>query len=160
MDKLEEKFKKMMEDYVNLTDEKQRLEHLVQQLQCETDTIGEYITLYGEQKVKLDCKVEYYNRLLNQFQTVKHDLGQVICNLSEFLSAHRYIFGDKVDFNDAEFMCSKLDEILKNFCNVPAPVSGLELESNPISNRESNCNICDSKSNEKCYACSGQMFTV
>lgn len=39
--KLEERFKEIMEKMAELTDEKQRLEHLVLQLQGETETIGE-----------------------------------------------------------------------------------------------------------------------
>lgn len=38
--KLEKKFKEAMENVAELTDEKQRLEHLVLQLQGETETIG------------------------------------------------------------------------------------------------------------------------
>ena len=37
---LEEKFRKTMENVAELHEEKQRLEHLVLQLQGETDTIG------------------------------------------------------------------------------------------------------------------------
>lgn len=40
--KLEKRFKETMEKVAELTDEKQRLEHLVLQLQGETETIGEY----------------------------------------------------------------------------------------------------------------------
>lgn len=38
--KLEKRFKETMEKVAELTDEKQRLEHLVLQLQGETETIG------------------------------------------------------------------------------------------------------------------------
>lgn len=50
MRQLEEKFTKTMYDIANLQEEKQRLEHLVLQLQGETETIGEYITLYQHQR--------------------------------------------------------------------------------------------------------------
>ncbi|GAB0098597.1 Golgin subfamily A [Sergentomyia squamirostris] len=50
MQKLEERFRKTMDDIAELTDEKQRLEHLVTQLQGETETIGEYVTLYQTQR--------------------------------------------------------------------------------------------------------------
>lgn len=39
--KLEKRFKETMEKVAELTDEKQKLEHLVLQLQSETETIGE-----------------------------------------------------------------------------------------------------------------------
>lgn len=40
MAKLEEKFRHKMKELADLSDEKQRLEHLVMQLQSETETIG------------------------------------------------------------------------------------------------------------------------
>ncbi|KAG5336494.1 GOGA2 protein, partial [Acromyrmex charruanus] len=51
--KLENRFKETMEKVAELTDEKQKLEHLVLQLQSETETIGEYITLYQKQRAIL-----------------------------------------------------------------------------------------------------------
>lgn len=44
MEKLEDRFTRIMKEVADLTDEKQRLEHLVLQLQGETETIGK-ITL-------------------------------------------------------------------------------------------------------------------
>lgn len=44
MSKLEDKFRRKMEELANLSDEKQRLEHLVLQLQSETETIGESLS--------------------------------------------------------------------------------------------------------------------
>lgn len=41
MEKLQERFTRTMSEVAELTDEKQRLEHLVLQLQGETETIGE-----------------------------------------------------------------------------------------------------------------------
>lgn len=40
MKKLEDRFKETIEKVAELTDEKQKLEHLVLQLQSETETIG------------------------------------------------------------------------------------------------------------------------
>lgn len=50
MKQLEVKFTRTMKDIADLEDEKQRLEHLVMQLQDETETIGEYVTLYQHQR--------------------------------------------------------------------------------------------------------------
>lgn len=50
MDKLQDRFKRTMNEIADLTEEKQRLEHLVMQLQSETETIGEYIALYQTQR--------------------------------------------------------------------------------------------------------------
>uniref|UniRef100_A0A1A9W7R8 Golgin subfamily A conserved domain-containing protein n=1 Tax=Glossina brevipalpis TaxID=37001 RepID=A0A1A9W7R8_9MUSC len=50
VEKLQKRFTKLMSQVADLTDEKQRLEHLVLQLQDETETIGEYIALYQTQR--------------------------------------------------------------------------------------------------------------
>uniref|UniRef100_A0A182RLI9 Golgin subfamily A conserved domain-containing protein n=1 Tax=Anopheles funestus TaxID=62324 RepID=A0A182RLI9_ANOFN len=56
MEKLQQRFKRTMMEVAELTEEKQRLEHLVMQLQGETETIGEYITLYQQQRRLLKQK--------------------------------------------------------------------------------------------------------
>lgn len=48
--KLQARFTRTMDEIAELTEEKQRLEHLVIQLQGETETIGEYIALYQNQR--------------------------------------------------------------------------------------------------------------
>lgn len=50
MDKLQQRFTRTMSEIADLTEEKHRLEHLVMQLQGETETIGEYIALYQNQR--------------------------------------------------------------------------------------------------------------
>lgn len=50
MDKLQDRFRRTMNEIADLTEEKQRLEHLVMQLQSETETVGEYIALYQTQR--------------------------------------------------------------------------------------------------------------
>lgn len=50
MDKLQRRFTRTMTEIADLTEEKHRLEHLVTQLQNETETIGEYIALYQTQR--------------------------------------------------------------------------------------------------------------
>lgn len=53
MEKLQERFTRTMSDIADLTEEKNRLEHLCTQLQGETETIGEYIALYQCQRQQL-----------------------------------------------------------------------------------------------------------
>lgn len=50
MEKLQERFRRTMDEIADLTEEKQKLEHLVLQLQGETETIGEYVALYQTQR--------------------------------------------------------------------------------------------------------------
>ncbi|XP_035743537.1 golgin subfamily A member 2-like [Vespa mandarinia] len=86
--KLEERFKETMEKLAELTDEKQRLEHLVLQLQSETETIGEYIALYQRQRAILQERAKEKNeafRLLieqkNEQQEQLHKLKELVTNL-------------------------------------------------------------------------------
>lgn len=53
MEKLQERFTRTMTDIADLTEEKNRLEHVCTQLQSETETIGEYIALYQNQRLQL-----------------------------------------------------------------------------------------------------------
>ena len=48
--KIEQKFNEAMEKIAGLTSEKEQLEHIIVRLQEETDTVGEYITLYQYQR--------------------------------------------------------------------------------------------------------------
>lgn len=56
LEKLQSRFRRTMLEVAELTEEKQRLEHVVMQLQFETETIGEYITLYQNQRRLLKRK--------------------------------------------------------------------------------------------------------
>lgn len=70
MHKLQERFTRTMSDIADLTEEKGRLEHLVMQLQGETETIGEYIALYQSQRQQLKQR-EHEKDL--QMQSIVHD---------------------------------------------------------------------------------------
>lgn len=81
MKHLEQKFLKTMQDIANLTEEKQRLEHLVLQLQSETETIGEYIALYQHQrgilKQRAIEKDEQLKQLAQDREAIKNKLEQL-----------------------------------------------------------------------------------
>lgn len=86
--KLEMRFKDAMEKVAELTDEKQKLEHLVLQLQGETETIGEYITLYQKQRAILQRKAEEKEQTFrglveqrNQQQVQLHQLKVLVAEL-------------------------------------------------------------------------------
>lgn len=80
-EQLEERFKKTMSEVANLTEEKQRLEHIVLQLQYETETIGEYVTLYQCQRALLKQKTlekdEQLERLNQDRDTMKLKLEEL-----------------------------------------------------------------------------------
>ncbi|XP_067120402.1 golgin subfamily A member 2-like isoform X2 [Centruroides vittatus] len=81
MKQLEERFKKTMDQIAELSDQKQQLEHLVTQLQGETDTIGDYIALYqvqrGIMRKRAAEKDEYIAQLAKDREDLKAKLGDL-----------------------------------------------------------------------------------
>lgn len=64
MSKLQDRFTKLMQEVAELSDEKQKLEHIVLQLQGETETICEYIALYQKQRGVLKLReIERNNQI-------------------------------------------------------------------------------------------------
>lgn len=85
---IENKLKKTMDKIAELSDEKQRLEHLVLQLQSETETIGEYVTLYQNQRSLLKEKAEERERqmvlITKEREELKTKLDQINTLLARF----------------------------------------------------------------------------
>ncbi|XP_035210759.1 golgin subfamily A member 2-like isoform X2 [Stegodyphus dumicola] len=81
MTQLEERFKQTMNKIAELSDERQQLEHLVTQLQGETETIGDYIALYqiqrGLMRKRASEKDEYIAQLARDREDLKAKLGQL-----------------------------------------------------------------------------------
>ncbi|KAI5641522.1 putative golgin subfamily A member 2-like protein 5 domain-containing protein [Phthorimaea operculella] len=68
MMKLQDRFLKIMDEVANLSDEKHRLEHIILQLQNETDTICEYVALYQQQRSLLKKRDEERSAQIKIFQ--------------------------------------------------------------------------------------------
>ncbi|KAL1513475.1 hypothetical protein ABEB36_002881 [Hypothenemus hampei] len=82
---LEEKVKKTMQEIADLTDEKQRLEHIVMQLQGETETIGEYVALYQHQRMVLKQKALEKDQQLKQLATDREQIKIKLGKLNELI---------------------------------------------------------------------------
>lgn len=100
MEKLQERFTRTMTEVANLTEEKQRLEHLVMQLQGETETIGEYITLYQQQRrllkqreVEKDVQVQ---QIISDKEIMKDKLSQLNRLVEQLLQQNRAHQTDKI----------------------------------------------------------------
>lgn len=81
LEKLQDRFRRTMNEIAELTEEKQRLEHLVLQLQSETETIGEYIALYQTQRRllkqrELEKDIQLH-RIANDRSEMKEKLRQL-----------------------------------------------------------------------------------
>uniref|UniRef100_A0A023GLD3 Putative muscle myosin heavy chain ixodes scapularis muscle myosin heavy chain n=1 Tax=Amblyomma triste TaxID=251400 RepID=A0A023GLD3_AMBTT len=89
MQQLEERFKATMEQIANLSDQKQQLEHLVTQLQGETDTIADYIALYqvqrGIMRKRAAEKDDYISQLAKDREDLKAKLAELQCLIVRLL---------------------------------------------------------------------------
>lgn len=85
MCKLQERFMRIMDEVANLSDEKHRLEHIILQLQIETDTICEYIALYQQQRSLLKKRDEDRIHQLKMFEKECNELRALLSELRELL---------------------------------------------------------------------------
>ncbi|CAH0726676.1 unnamed protein product, partial [Brenthis ino] len=85
MVKLQERFLNIMDEVANLSDEKHRLEHIILQLQNETDTICEYVALYQQQRSLLKKREEERSNQLKIFQAECDKLKRHLEELSDLL---------------------------------------------------------------------------
>nr|CAD7199789.1 unnamed protein product [Timema douglasi] len=93
MEQLEERFTRTMKEVAELSDEKQRLEHLVLQLQGETETIGEYIALYQTQRIVLRQRARDKDEQLARLAQDREDLRSKLANLNNLV--HRLVGGQE-----------------------------------------------------------------
>jgi hypothetical protein len=88
MEQLQGRFSQAMQQNASLCDEKDQLEHIVEQLRTETDTIGEYITIYQHQRKvtrdRLREKQAYIERISHEKEEVQRkllELQELVVNL-------------------------------------------------------------------------------
>ena len=89
MRKIEQKLKQAMQRIADLTSEKEQLEHIVVRLQDETDTVGEYITIYqyqrAQQKAQLNEKEQQLHSVAKDREDLKEKLAQLQGLLKNYL---------------------------------------------------------------------------
>lgn len=97
MQRLEERFKKTMDQIADLSDQKQQLEHLVTQLQGETDTIADYIALYqvqrGIMRKRAAEKDDYISQLAKDREDLKAKLAELQCLIVRLLEERQQMDG-------------------------------------------------------------------
>ncbi|XP_005113566.2 golgin subfamily A member 2 [Aplysia californica] len=81
MELIQQKYMHVMQDKAELSDKADQLEHLVLQLQGESDTIGEYISLYHHQRALLQQretqKNDYIAQLARDREQLQDKLGEL-----------------------------------------------------------------------------------
>lgn len=148
MTKLQERFLKIMEEVADLSDEKHRLEHIILQLQNETDTICEYVALYQQQRSLLKKRDEERCAQIKMFEDACDKLKREVEELSNILTKF------------AE------DQELTQYFQVDSKRNDLEKVKIIISHLKNNCLIdplrknVDFKSFYPCSCCSGRLLEV
>lgn len=86
MDRLQQRFTRTMTEVADLTEEKHRLEHLVLQLQGETETIGEYIALYQNQRRLLKQREIEKDIQLQQITVEREQMKDSVMRLNNLVA--------------------------------------------------------------------------
>ena len=96
--KMEQKLKQAMEKVADLSSEKEHLEHTIVRLQDETDTVGEYITIYqyqrAQQKAQMQEKDEYIHSIARDREELKQKLAQLQGLLNKYLGPNEIPEGE------------------------------------------------------------------
>lgn len=84
--KLQDRFLRNMKEVADLSDEKHRLEHIIMQLQSETDTICEYVALYQQQRGILKKREEERKEQLKLFEMERDKMKSQLEDLGHLVS--------------------------------------------------------------------------
>lgn len=148
MVKLQERFLNIMDEVANLSDEKHRLEHIILQLQNETETICEYVALYQQQRSLLKKREEERSNQLKIFQS-ECDL------LKSHLEALRELL-----------LRLAADEELDSYLKDEARFNDI-IRVKDLLEKLQNCSLINPKYNTldlnifyPCNCCSGQLITI
>lgn len=148
MKKLQERFLKIMEEVAALSDEKHCLEHIILQLQNETDTICEYVALYQQQRSLLKRRDEERSAQMKLFQSECERLRNQLDELTRIL----------ISFVE--------DKDLSLYFQVESKQSDKEKVMRLLSNLKTNSlidptqNTLDFKNFSPCNCCSGKLIEI
>lgn len=145
--KLQGRFLKIMEEVADLSDEKHRLEHIIMQLQNETDTICEYVALYQHQRSLLKKRDEERNAQIILFQSECNRLQNQLDELTDILKR----FSEDKDLSSYFQIQTKHEDIQK----VMTLLSNLKTNSLLDPQKSIGFNNC-----YPCNCCSGQLIDV
>lgn len=171
LEKLQARFRRTMLEVAELTEEKQRLEHVVTQLQFETETIGEYITLYQYQRRLLKQKEHERDIQLKNLASDRERINNKLLQLNGLIEKFVLQHTDDVELakeasrfldqsKDTEPLIIAPDNHSENMLKMKQETAGKILEilsdiktANSIS-YESNVGV------ENCSCCLGKLETV
>lgn len=107
---LESRFTRSMKEVAELSDEKQQLEHVVAQLQLETESIGDYITIYQFQRGVMKQQARERELELASLHHEREEMKQKITTLQDLISK---LVQEKEAYHDLEQL-EKISNVLKS----------------------------------------------
>lgn len=145
--KLQERFMKIMGEVADLSDEKHRLEHIILQLQNETDTICEYVALYQQQRSLLKKRDEERSAQIKLFQI---ECDRLKCQLEELNGILLRFAGDQelVTYFQLESRQKDMEKV-KNLLQT--------IKSNTLVDPKNNLELSNVY---PCHCCSGNLIDV
>lgn len=159
---LEQKFLKTMQDIASLTDEKQRLEHIVLQLQGETETIGEYIALYQHQRGILKQRAlekdEQLKQLARDREQMKNQLDQLNQLVKRLIVEKGALPADVLEQHES--LCKEHAKIREESENGVANEGTAEKIMELLSEIKTSNLVQPSENFHPCPLCSGKLITV
>uniref|UniRef100_A0A8R1XJT3 Golgin subfamily A conserved domain-containing protein n=1 Tax=Onchocerca volvulus TaxID=6282 RepID=A0A8R1XJT3_ONCVO len=82
---LEARFTRAMRQIADLAEEKERLQHVIMQLETENDTIGDYVTLYQHQRKKINERMREREEAVAKLSFEKEQMQQKLNELQKTL---------------------------------------------------------------------------
>jgi len=83
---LEGRFLAAMEQLARLSGDKERLEHLVERLQGETDTIGDYVIMYQQQRTRHKDRIREKEQQVAQLASDRAELQDKLSQLQDLVT--------------------------------------------------------------------------
>ncbi|XP_063376223.1 golgin subfamily A member 2 [Cydia fagiglandana] len=146
--KLQERFLKIMSEVADLSDEKHRLEHIILQLQNETDTICEYVALYQQQRSLLkkrdeerSAQVKIFQAECDRLRKQLEELGAILMRFAGDAQLSSY-FQDEAKQADMAKVMDLLTNLRRNTLIDPKKIN------------------VDLSNFHPCSCCSGQLIEV
>ncbi|XP_067262421.1 golgin subfamily A member 2 isoform X12 [Chanodichthys erythropterus] len=121
MDKLQERFTRLMQEKVDLKERLEELEHRCIQLSGETDTIGEYIALYQNQRAIMKQRHFEKEQYINMLAKDKEEMKVKLAELQDLVMR---LVGERNEWYSRYMSAVSNPELLPSGGDQPQPADG------------------------------------
>ncbi|ROL53846.1 Golgin subfamily A member 2 [Anabarilius grahami] len=121
MDKLQERFTRLMQEKVDLKERLEELEHRCIQLSGETDTIGEYIALYQNQRAIMKQRHFEKEQYINMLAKDKEEMKVKLAELQDLVMR---LVGERNEWYSRYMSAVSNPELLPSGGDQPHPADG------------------------------------